>query len=302
MSMPPNQHNRPAGVSFDLVAATRAGYAYLWHERSFIVRLAAIPVFVKFICYAAILTLGLESNVLRQGLILFPAYLLEGYLVCTLLRMGVFTNEALIQPPGAKSYEYYRQRGRDIQAGAIIYTLLKLFASFFIGAMSMLSAGRQTPSSAGSVDGALDSAPASPPVITIEAPNGSFEQFFAGVLVFIFAIWAFRLVWLYVPVTLGYTMRDYMRKVKGASFSFHIFAVWVMCMLPAGLCVLFLSDTFAAVTGHSAEAPSHLFRFVMVGVQAVFETAVVIISSIAIGVGVFTILSGRSIVPEKKDR
>ncbi len=283
-------------ASFDIMAATKAGYRYVLDERMFILRLAMIPIFVKFICYFSIISLGLETNILRQGLVLFPAFLLEGYLVCTLLRMGVFTHEAIIQPPGAASFEYYRQRGRDIQAGAVIYTLLKLIASLLLGVLIEVLRVYKLPEGGAALEGALQESALDVSNAASEAPPGSFEQFFLGALFFISALWAFRLIWIYVPVSLGYTLREYMTKIRGFSFSFHIFAVWLMCLVPTGLIILVTSDITIGLTGHSLEAPSYAYKIFMIGVQCILETIAIIIASVAIGHGILAVLSGR-IVP-----
>lgn len=260
-------------ASFDIVAATKHGYSSLWQRRALVVRLAAIPVFVKIMSYMFILGAGLETNFLRQGLILFPAYLLEGYLICTLVRVTIFTHEPLIQPPGSAADSYYRQRGRDIQAGAVIYTLIKLLASLLIALVYMSAPPDQPPASEG---------------------QGNLAAFiiFAGLMAF--GIWAFRLIWAEVPVALGYSIRDYLARVRGYSFSFHLFSVWIMCLLPLWLVAMLLNDMMMGVTGHSIEAPSQFYRYFMVGAQSVFETAIIAVSSVAVGKGVYDVMTGNN--------
>lgn len=264
-------------TSFDIMKATAEGYKFLWHRRDVVMRLAFLPIVVKFICYFAVINLGLEQNFLRQGLILFPAYLLEGYLICTLIRLAVFTNEDLIQPPGSGAYEYYKQRGRDIQAGAILYTLIKMLAALILGlAYSGVPINQA-------------STPPPPP------PESTFEAFFAAMLMFIFFIWAFRLMWLNAPVTLGYSMRGYLKKVRGFSFSFHIFSVWVMCIIPFSLLAILFSDILSAIFQNDPEDPSEMFRIARMGVIAIMETLTSIVSNIAIALGVFWIMTGQNI-------
>lgn len=260
-------------ASFDIVAACKHGYSAVWNNRALVIRLAAIPVFVKIISYIFILGMGLETNFLRQGLILFPAYLLEGYLICTLVRITIFTHEPLIQPPGSAADSYYRQRGRDIQAGAVIYVLIKLMASLVVASVFMTA----PPDAAAAAEG-----------------QGSLAAFIIFAAFISFGIWAFRLIWVEVPVALGYSIREYLAKVRGYSFSFHLLSVWIMCLLPLWLAAMLVNDIVMGVTGHSAEAPSQFYRYSMVSIQSVFETAIIAVSSVAIGKGVHDIMTGNN--------
>lgn len=266
-------------ASFDIFAATKEGFRYVADNHKLVIRLAAIPILVKFISYVTVLSLGLEENVLRKGLVLFPSYLLEGYLICTLVRLAIFKHEAMIQPPGADSHEHYRRRAADIQAGAIVYTLLKMLASLIVGVMSEME-----------IDPPQQEA----------AAGSSFEVFFGMALFIIFMIWAFRLLWIYIPVTFGYSMRGYLRKVKGFSFSFHIFSVWIMCLLPFAALFLVFSDILMSITGHSPDDPSDVLRYILVGFQAAMETVLLIIVSVAIGRGIIQILTGTNMNTDDK--
>ena len=259
-------------ATFNIIKATQEGYKYIWDSRLLILKLGAMPVMVKFISYAVIIMLGLESNILRQGLVLFPAYLLEGYLVCALLRYAIYSHESQIQPPGAEAYQYYKQRALDIQAGAIIYTLLKLIAAFAVGLLLNFVDPEQAEKAAG---------------------PASFENFFLMMICLYLALWGFRLIWIYIPTTLGFSSLNYLKKVRGMSFSFHILSVWIMCILPLTIFMLLCSDILRAMTGHSADLPSQVYIFAMLGVQSVLETVMAVLSSIGIGFGIYAILSNK---------
>lgn len=269
-------------ASFDIIAATKYGYLALWERRALVVRLALIPIVVKILSYFFILANGLDTNFLRQGLILFPSYLLEGYLICTLVRLSIFTHEPIIQPPGSAADAYYRQRGRDIQAGAVIYTLIKMISSLFAALIFM----------------------AAPPPDSVAAQDvnggGNIAAFILFCVVVIMGIWAFRLLWLEVPVSLGYRVRDYLKRVRGYSFSFHLFSTWILCLLPLWLAANLINDVVIGITGHSSEAPSDSARYVMVAVQSFFETGIIAVSSIAIGKGIQDVMTGKNLVERNK--
>ena len=276
------QNKQPQNsTSFDIIKASAEGYKFLWQRRDIVVRLALLPIFVKFICFFVIVNMGLETNFLRQGLILFPAYLLEGYLICALIRIAVFSNEELVQPPGSGAHEYYKRRGLDIQAGAILYAFIKLMAALLLGLAYTNGA-------------ALEQEAAQPRETT-------FELFFATMLMFIFFIWAFRLMWLNVPVTLGYSMKAYLKRVKGFSFSFHIFSVWIMCIIPFSLMAILFADILFSMTNSSVENPSKLFTFSRMGIAAILETLTSIVSNVAIGFGIYWIMTGQNLPDKDKN-
>lgn len=267
-------------ASFDIAEALRAGYIFFRDHLRLIVRIGTLPAMVKLISYIAILSLGMDDNVLRKGLLLFPSVLLEGYLVCTLVRVALFPQEALIQPPGAGAYDHYKRRGQDILAGTVIYALLELLAMFAFGLSATMRIEPDRP----------DLSPA----------EMTSELVMASVFVSIFLLWIFRLVWLYIPVTCGYSMREYMRKIRGFTFSFYIFAVWLLASLPVYFIFSLLASVFMSLTGHSESNPSHIFEFLIVGVRSVLEIVVVIITSVCIGHGTMQVLTGRNVKKNKE--
>ncbi|MFN3700488.1 MAG: hypothetical protein ACK4VI_03085 [Alphaproteobacteria bacterium] len=261
-------------ASFDIMHATRQGYFHFWAGRHVLVRLAMIPLFLKIISYFVVLSLGLEGNILRQGLILLPATLLEGYMVCLFLRLATFSHEPMEKPYGSAAEVYYKIRARDIQAGAVIYTLLKLFSTFVVGIIM----GMGEPS---------------------EEFQTSFLAFLLIIGLLVGMIWAVRIAWIYIPVVLGYSVKEYLHRVRGFSFSFHALSVWIMCLLPPLLATIVLSDILGLITGHTAESPSQIFRYMIVMFQSVIELAIVIISTVAVGNGIYQLMSGQA---DKSDK
>jgi hypothetical protein len=261
-------------ASFDIMHATKQGYFHFWAGRHVLVRLAMIPLFLKIISYFTVLSLGLEGNVLRQGLILLPATLLEGYMVCVFLRLAVFSHEPIEKPYGSAAEVYYKIRARDIQAGAVIYTLLKLISTFVVGIIM----GMDPPS---------------------EEFQTSFLAFLLILALMVFMIWAVRIAWIYIPVVLGYSVKEYLYRVRGFSFSFHALSVWIMCLFPLLLVTIMMSDILSLITGHSTDSPSQIFRYMIVMVQSVVEMMIVVISTVAVGNGIYQLMSGQA---DKSDK
>ena len=169
-------------------------------------------------------------------------------------------------------------------AGAILYTLIKLFMMFILGL-------------------ALATLPEKQEIISAaqQQEETSPVAFVSGLIGFVFMLWVFRMAWLNIPITLGYSMNEYLKKIKGMSFSFHIFSVWFMSIIPFGLFVVLCKDVFTIATMHSVENPSDVYRFLMLSVQSVVEVCMNIVSSVAIGYGIFWVLTGQNFMPTKKD-
>ena len=90
-------------------------------------------------------------------------------------------------------------------------------------------------------------------------------------------------------------MKDYMRQIKGMSFSFHILSVWIMCVIPFALFIILFSDLISAFTMHTVENPSDVYRFLMLSIQAVIETIMIAVSSVAVGFGIYWVLTGKNL-------
>ena len=77
-------------AKFDFIESAAIGYRYVWRERYALLPLVSLPIAVKMGSYAAIYLMNIEQNVLRQGLVLMPAYLLEGFIAILVIRMAMF--------------------------------------------------------------------------------------------------------------------------------------------------------------------------------------------------------------------
>ena len=67
-------------ANFDFVGVTNQAYHTVWMNRTSLLKIAGLPLMIKFGCLAAILFLGFEGQILRHGLIMLPAYFAEGFL------------------------------------------------------------------------------------------------------------------------------------------------------------------------------------------------------------------------------
>jgi len=71
---------------FNMMDAAGYGFYRVWTERHYLLKLATIPLLIKFACMITVMVLGIQGNILRQGLVLFPGVLAEGWVLAQFLR------------------------------------------------------------------------------------------------------------------------------------------------------------------------------------------------------------------------
>lgn len=266
-------------ASFDFIEASLRGYKAVWENRAGLISVAAMPFFIKMGCFAAVVFLGLETNFLRQGLVLLPSYFAEGVLVAYVIRMvmsgGVIGRDVREAEPFA----------RDLTASMVIYVLTKLVMACLTGVAftQMIESGAVQ----GGADGAAVEA------VTQGAEGGGAEvaepsmaMFFLSVMALAAGIWAFRLLWLYVPMAMGVRIGVFMRALGSFGSSFAMMGCWIMCFVPFGILMLIGYEVVAGALGHSAETPSQAFSLVLIPVQAAIEVVIALVSSLAMAYGI----------------
>lgn len=229
-------------------------------------RMAAVPLAIKIVFYVGVTMLGLEENILRQGLLLLPVYFAEGWLAVQVIRFAVYGERGPEAPPSAS-------RSRGIMAGTIIYVLTKIALSLFAALMVM---GNQ---------GTADTPPLQP------AP----EVFLIGLVALGAALWCFRLLWLYVPAALDRSVVDFLGRIKPFASSLYMMGTWLLCFVPLAVAMIMLSETMLMIFPPGADgAPVMAFKLAMAVAQAVLEILIAIIASAAMAYGIQTIYERKA--------
>ena len=68
-------------ASFDFVECTAKAYRFVWARRQEVLELSALMLAVKIVSFVGFIVFGLDENFLRQGLLLIPVYMLEGWVI-----------------------------------------------------------------------------------------------------------------------------------------------------------------------------------------------------------------------------
>lgn len=242
-------------ATFDFIGAASAGYKFAWDKRSMVARYA-LPLFlVKFASFVIITSFDLDLTLLRQGLVLLPSYFIEGWVLAVLIRFYM------------KAEPEEDNAARSILACVLLYVLVKLFLA---------------------VTGGL--AFASQPVVTegADMPPPTLGSFVAAMIALGVTIWAFRLLWFYIPAAIGYPLQRFAERISSYITSIYMIGTWLICVLPP-LMVLILFTQILLMEAPK-DSSGTLLHFILVAAQAVVEIVTAVISTIAMTEAIRSIL------------
>jgi hypothetical protein len=222
-------------ASFDIIEASGKGYRFVWIERGYLMRLAFVPFFIKLICSTLAVVLGWDHHIIRQAIVMLPSYLADGWMVSHLVRL-VFLGQRWPFRPGPDpemDRAMLEERARSISRGVSVFVLAQYALAgvsfiFFVYFSPYINNANEPP----------------PPAVAL-----------LSVLGMLFSVWAFRLMWLYIPAALSYPLRIFLREIRGFSTSIFMFGTWLICMLPPLFICSLLLSVFAAILHVGGEAP-----------------------------------------------
>ncbi|OIN87769.1 MAG: hypothetical protein AUJ12_00595 [Alphaproteobacteria bacterium CG1_02_46_17] len=270
-----------AGFQFNIMDAAGYGYYRVWVERAYLLRLALIPVFIKFACTIAIFALDLDENPLRQGLVMLPATFAEGWVLAQFLRTLLMNERWPIMLPQVPNPNIVRQllnRARGIVASVLVYVLLGMLAYVtryvmfeFLpspeeidSARTAIEQAKATESDAGSIKGALG--------LLATIPMA---------LAFIGAIWTFRFMCLYIPFAVLMPVKDYMKALSGFMSSVYLIVLFLASMLPATFVAIMLVRVVYGATEDMGETAQMLGHFISVLISVSTEITVGLVTTAA---------------------
>lgn len=265
-------------MRIDVVNAVDFGYRTTWAERAYILRLLAIPFLIKLVCLAVLNFADWSQNYLRVGLVMMPATLAEGWALAHLVRL-VFLNQYWpFRPTGEREADMagLSDRVYGITAGTLCYVLIRHVQTGFMAFMDYARQHGVTGGAPGGVN------PATPPDVD---PMLAFGALFLLVL----TVWAFRLMFLYIPLAAGMSMRVLLQTRRALSVSLQLFAVWLVSIVPALLLMVMLLSMIlppASVVGQPGFSPSFIQAGLLFAVQAGADIVMAVISTLAIAFAV----------------
>lgn len=258
-------------ASFDFIDATSRGYKFFWDEREMLIKLAAIPVAVKIASFILIDFLGMQENLLRQGLLFLPSFFAEGWLAVLLIRMVV-----LVPEDGPRTKERFKaldeSKPNILLAGTLVFVLIKLASAFIVGIAFMSAEGMPHR----------------------EAPEPSAASFIFSLLLFALMIWAFRLLWLYIPVAMGVSVTGFLKKIGGYNSSFYLLGAWLLAFVPFVFALYFFAVILGTAFPGSLDEKPLLYTLIFSVVKGVFEVVITIISTLIMTYGIRDIYENKN--------
>ncbi len=275
-------------ASFDFFKAVTRSYKFVGKNFEYLAVQAFPVIFVVLFCNLLILYMGVEGNVLRAGLMLLPAYFVQGYFYSQLVRFKMYGEPILFWgyvrkkniPEYQKNYldrEADPKRKADIMAGTILYLLPFLFLHALNGIRANAIADRM----------------ATEQEIAEAAPDPTFVTFIVVMLLIMAIIWTFKLFFIYVAAARGISIRDYFKSMAGMNSSSCMLFVIVLGAFPILLGTFFIMALMMA-TGLSTSV-GFLIAQVLLSAATVFAWGVV---TIAIAFGIEEVFDG----PQEDDK
>lgn len=263
-------------AKFDIINAAGHGYSQVWAERHYLMRLAFIPICLKFAALVTIFALGVEDQQIRMTLVMLPAYFAEGWMAAHFTRLVYFGQRWPFTPTGdaRKDDANLMDRARGILSATVIYVLIQ-----------MVMAGIM----AGMLAAQMD-----------EIDPDRMDMKMGAILLFVFTLWAFRFMWLYIPAAANLDLADFTRRLGGFGVSFYMIGVWLVCFVPG--MVLMMGGTFPVIFDDSGQAGIWLKLCGLV-VQSALEAIVVLLVTGAMAYGIREIYQNHDGgKPEKDER
>lgn len=236
-------------ANFDIIAAASNAYKTTWAERAYLGRMAAIPMFIKFICYMLAYSFGYQNDYIGLTLFLLPALFAEGWVLSHYTRLLFLGQRWPFRPTGdiQTDMPVLRIRARGVMAGILVYVLINMALGLLTALlMSMLPEDGTDPSTL-------------PPQ--------------TGVIMFAvlaLSFWGFRFVWLYIPYAVNLEWRFFLNNLRGAFSSFPMIGVWILCVIPSFLVAQILGGIVrqsGAAIGENAAG--FLFVIILVAVDTI---------------------------------
>lgn len=265
--------------NFNIMDAAGYGFYRVWDERVYLLKLAMIPLLIKFACMIAIMVLEIEGNILRQGLILFPGVLAEGWVLAQFLRTLLKGERwPTILPPDIddKILDKLLMRARGIVAATLAYGLISL-ALYMI---RYLAFGLVLGDFQASQDDVSDFL-ARPELGSQEKADMNPWMIFPLLLSVVALLWGFRLLWVYIPLSILMPVDEYLTKIRGIMSSVKMIILYFCTMVPVMFVLIVISRLVFGISEGILDNGESVARFIMLFFAVIADTVVWLVSTAA---------------------
>ncbi len=202
--------------SQDVITAAGYGYTRVWDDRHYLIRLGGVPFFIIAIMHVLTLTLASDAPLMRQGLLLLPAFFAMGWFLAqyvrSLLLNEYWPHRAVPQADGQLDVAALMARARGILSGVLMFVVMSmtkfmLFGGFLATAEKSYTTGNMQPE-----------------------PDP--KMMLPALILMAVTIYAVRFIWLYIPVAVLSRPGAFLKKIGGFLGSIHILTLMMICMIP----------------------------------------------------------------------
>jgi hypothetical protein len=262
-------------ASLDFIENSSKGYGFFWKNRGYIFQNAIPVIFIVILCSLISVTAGAGVLSLREGIIMFPAYAVEGFFLVNLIRYYVYGEAIYIWgkpipvPVTAdrqtKKLQPTMPRSISLHAGVAVYLLIKIASRICLAIWLAKVPGEYMYLGEPSLFIAISS------LIVIYA-----------------SLWALRLFWLYIPISLGFSVSAFMKKISGIENSLYFVGIFFICSVPCW----FLSElSLSLASGILGLHNAAILIVTRIFIGSIFYVAVLSILTIAVSAGTYDIMT-----------
>lgn len=283
--------------NFEIMDAAGYGYYRVWKERRYLLKIAAIPFFIKFASTIAVLALELDENQLRQGLIMLPSMFAQGWVLAQFLRtllMNEYWPMQLPMIPDETIINKLLNRARGIISSVLIYVLLGMLAYVVrYGLYEIMPSDEELDAAREGVKAAEEAGQVG------GAAGGNFLMTVATLVPTVMAIgamiWLFRFMWLYIPFAVLYPVKDYLKNLAGFMSSVKLLLLFFSCMAPITFLAVFSARIVFSLTDGMGESGDAIANFITIFIGSASEICVALVTTAAFAWAM------RSFLPRKKE-
>lgn len=270
-------------AAFDVTDSAMKGYSLVWQERRYLMRLAAFPILIKFVCSMTVMMNGYDFDFIKQALLMLPSYFADGWVMSHLVRLIYLDQRWPFRPMGVpeKDIAMLRDRAGGIMAGTVFFAVIEFLKTGLTGLLVMTAPPGSLPGQgapAGPVQPGADHG-GSMAEVAAQAQASPYMAVM-GIAMIVVTIWMVRYLWLYIPAAAGFSGRAYLKRVGGLMGSIRLLGVWLICSVPVLFGFVILANILLVpLLGYGPQGLSPLGEFVMNALRVVIVMATTMITT-----------------------
>jgi hypothetical protein len=268
--------NSPTMKPLDIINCVDYGYHLTWGERSYLIRLAAVPLLVKLVCLIAVQVLGWQHEYLRIALVMLPSYFTEGWMLAHVCRLIFLDQRWPFRPSGNRAVDeaLLADRAYGVMAGTLFYVVIKFLLAGFVGIITVSQYVAQGDLDVAQAQGNMD---------------GTGPALLLALLCIFLTLWGFRLAFLYIPAAAGIGTQIITRSPKSFLLSVQIMGIWLICFLPYALIAFYMSSALLA-----NDPAGTAVQILATLVQVFMDTLISITTTAALAWGIRGMMTDRA--------